>query len=159
MSSAPRELPRAAAGIGLRPEIAGDLLGAPGAVDFVEVVAEACFASPAARREAVAVSRVWPVVPHGVKLSLGSAEGIDVDRARRLGALAREVRAPAVSEHVAFVRAGGREIGHLTQVPLTREMVRIVARNVAVARRSLPDVPFYLENPVWTFRWPEDELD
>ena len=41
------------------------------------------------------------------------------------------------------MRAGGREIGHLTPVPLTRERVRVGARNVAVARRSLPDVPFY----------------
>jgi hypothetical protein len=159
MPSVPTALGRAAAGLGHRPEIAGDLLAAPDVVDFVEVVAEACFASPAAQREAVAVSRVWPAVLHGVKLSLGSAEGIDPDRARRLGALARELRAPAVTEHVAFVRAGGREIGHLTQVPLTREMVEVVARNVVEARRALPDVPFHLENPAWTFRWPGDEMD
>jgi uncharacterized protein (UPF0276 family) len=156
----PRRPPRGAAvGLGFRPEIAGDLLGAPGTVDFVEVVAEACFASAFARREAVALSRTWTVVPHGVKLSLGSAEGIDVDRARRLGALARELAAPMVTEHVAFVRAGGREIGHLTQVPFTREAVRVVARNVAAARRELPDVPLLLENTAWTFRWPGDELD
>jgi uncharacterized protein len=159
MPSVPTALGRAAAGLGHRPEIAGDLLAAPDVVDFVEVVAEACFASPAAHREAVAVARVWPAVLHGVKLSLGSAEGIDPERARRLGALARELRAPAVTEHVAFVRAGGREIGHLTQVPLTREMVEVVARNVAEARRALPDVPFYLENPAWTLRWPGDEMD
>lgn len=155
----PDPLPAAAVGLGFRAEIAGDLLGSPASVDFVEVVAEACFASPAARREAVAVSRVWPVVPHGVKLSLGSAEGVDPERARRLGALARELRAPAVSEHVAFVRAGGREIGHLTQVPFTRESARVVARNVAVARRALPDVPLLLENAAWALRWPGDELD
>jgi hypothetical protein len=146
-------------GLGFRVEVAADLLADPGAADFVEVVAESCFANPAAHREAVALSRVWPVVPHGVKLSLGSAEGIEVDRARRLGALARELGAPVVTEHVAFTRAGGRDIGHLTQVPLTRETVRVVARNVATARRHLPDVPFLLENPAWTFRWPGDELD
>jgi hypothetical protein len=148
-----------AVGLGFRVEVATDLLRDPGAADFVEVVAESCFANPAARREAVALSRVWPVVPHGVKLSLGSAEGIDVDRAQRLGALARELAAPVITEHVAFVRAGGREIGHLTQVPLRRETVRVVARNLAAARKHLPDVPFYLENPAWTFRWPDDELD
>lgn len=152
-------LPSGAVGLGFRVEVAADLLGDPTAADFVEVVAEACFASPAARREAVALSRVWPVVPHGVKLSLGSAEGIDVERAARLGALARELGAPVVTEHVAFVRAGGREIGHLTQVPFTREAVRVVARNVASARRRLPDVPLLLENAAWTFRWPGDELD
>lgn len=151
-------LPPAAVGLGFRVEVAADLLRDPGAADFVEVVAEACSSNPAARREALALARMWPVVPHGVKLSLGSAEGVDADRAARLGALARELRAPAISEHVAFVRAGGREIGHLTQVPFTREAVRVVARNVAAARRHLPDVPLLLENAAWTFRWPGDEL-
>lgn len=155
----PSALSDRAVGVGLRVEIAADLLRDPSAADFVEVVAEACFASPSARREAIAVARLLPVVPHGVKLSLGSAEGIDRDRAKKLGALARELRAPVVTEHVAFVRAGGREIGHLTQVPLTREAVRVVARNVAEARRHLPDVPLLLENAAWTFRFPGDELD
>jgi uncharacterized protein (UPF0276 family) len=152
-------LPATSVGLGFRVPLAADLLVSPGRVDFLEVVAEACFASVAARREAVALSRVWPVVPHGVKLSLGSAEGIDVERARCLGALARELRAPVVTEHVAFVRAGGREIGHLTQVPFTRASVRALARNVDAARRWLPDVPLLLENAAWTFRWPDDELD
>lgn len=157
--SAPAPLPESAVGLGFRVEVAADLLRDPRAADFVEVVAEACFASPASRREAIAISRVWPVVPHGVKLSLGSAEGIDLDRARRLGALARELRSPVITEHVAFVRAGGREIGHLTQIPFTHEALRVVARNVTAARRCLPDVPFLLENAAWTFRWPDDEID
>ncbi|WP_437908304.1 DUF692 domain-containing protein [Sorangium sp. So ce327] len=145
-------------GVGFRPEIAADLLSAPGAVDFVEVVAEACFASPAARREASAIARIWPVVPHGVKLSLGSASGIDMERARRLGALCRELSAPVVSEHVAFVRGGGREIGHLTALPYTLEAARAVARNVAAARRALPDIPLLLENAACTLRFPDDAL-
>ncbi|AUX30256.1 MULTISPECIES: DUF692 domain-containing protein [Sorangium] len=146
-------------GVGFRPELAADLLAAPSAVDFVEVVAEACFASPAARREASAIARIWPVVPHGVKLSLGSAEGVDLDRARRLGALCRELGAPVVSEHVAFVRGGGREIGHLTALPYTLEAARVVARNVAAARRALPDIPLLLENAARTLRFPDDALD
>ncbi|WP_437298944.1 multinuclear nonheme iron-dependent oxidase [Sorangium sp. So ce426] len=145
-------------GVGFRPELAADLLAAPGAVDFVEVVAEACFASPAARREASAIARIWPVVPHGVKLSLGSASGIDMDRARRLGALCRELSAPVVSEHVAFVRGGGREIGHLTALPYTLEAARAVAKNVAAARRALPDIPLLLENAACTLRFPGDAL-
>ncbi|WP_437726676.1 DUF692 domain-containing protein [Sorangium sp. So ce861] len=146
-------------GVGFRPELAADLLAAPSAVDFVEVVAEACFASPAARREASAIARIWPVVPHGVKLSLGSAEGVDLDRARRLGALCRELAAPVVSEHVAFVRGGGSEIGHLTALPYTLEAAGVVARNVAAARRALPDIPLLLENAARTLRFPDDALD
>jgi uncharacterized protein len=145
-------------GIGWRPELASDLLRAPSMVDFVEVVAETCFAQPAARREARAIAELWPVVPHGVKLSLGSADGIDLDKARKLGALARELEAPAISEHVALTRGGRREIGHLTALPFTREAIGVLARNVAAARRVLPDVPLLLENIAWTFRWPEDAM-
>ena len=118
-------------GIGWRPELAVDLLRRPRDLDFVEVIAENCFVGAQARREAVALRAMWPVVPHGVKLSLGSAEGIDREHARRLGDLARDLRAPVISEHVAYVRSGGVEVGHLTPVPRTREAVRVIARNVA----------------------------
>ncbi len=154
----PRPGTPAGVGLGLRPELAADLLRAPECVGFLEVVAESCFAQPAARREACAMAEILPVVPHGVKLSLGSAQGIDRARARSLGRLARDLGAAVVSEHVAFTRAGGAEIGHLTSLPFTRDAVRVVARNVTDARRALPDVPLLLENVAWTFRWPEDEM-
>lgn len=146
-------------GLGFRPELASDLLLEPNSVDFVEVVAETCFSQKATYDEALALSRVWPVVPHGVKLSLGSAAGIDETRAARLGALARSLDAPVVSEHVSFSRGGELEIGHLTQLPRTREAVRVVARNVATLRRHLPDVPLLLENVAWSLAWPDDEMD
>lgn len=139
-------------GIGHRRELSVALLARPEAVDFVEIVAEAC-REPAQRREAAALAEIWPVVPHGVKMSLGSAEGLDVERARELGRLARELRAPVVSEHVSFVRSGGREIGHLTELPMTRESVAVVARNVETLRRALPDIPLLLENVARAFVW------
>lgn len=150
---------KASLGVGFRPELAADLMAAPATVDFVEIVAESCFTQRASRREAAALAQLWPVIPHGVKLSLGSAEGIDDSRVHRLAALARELRAPLVSEHVSFTRAGGSDIGHLTQLPRTREAVAVVARNVERARRLLPDIPLLLENVAWSFLWPDDELD
>ena len=146
-----------AVGLGFRRELAGALLGAPGAVDFVEVVAEA-YREPRARRELAALRELWPVIPHGVKCSLGGAEGLDLDRARNLAAAAEAARAPVVSEHVAFVRAGGREIGHLTEVPLTRQAVGVLARNVDRLRRLLPDVPLLLENVARGFLFPDAEM-
>jgi uncharacterized protein len=150
---------KASVGLGFRPELAADLVRAPATVDFVEIVAETCFTQRHTRREAAAIGEIWPVVPHGVKLSLGSAEGVDLDRARRLAALVRELRAEVVSEHVSFTRAGGVDIGHLTQLPRTREAIAVVARNVAKVRRVLPDVPLLLENVAWSVRWPDDEMD
>jgi uncharacterized protein (UPF0276 family) len=146
-------------GVGHRPELAADLLARPQVVDFVEVVAEACMANPAARREANACRALWPVITHGVKLSLGSADGIDDAHAQRLGRLARELGTPLVSEHASFTRGRGREIGHLTRLPHTRAAIAVLARNVARARRFLPDVPFLLENVAATIAWPDDEMD
>ncbi len=146
-------------GLGWRSELAADLLRAPQVVDFVEVVAESCHVQSKLRREAVALSRMWPLALHGVKLSLGSADGVRLDRARMLGALARELGAPVISEHVAFTRGREREIGHLTPLPRTRAAVAVVARNVATTRRLLPDVPLLLENVAATFGWPDDEMD
>jgi uncharacterized protein len=144
-------------GLGFRPALGAELLADAGVVDFVEVVAETCRHGPG-RAEARALTALWPVVPHGVKLSLGSAEGIDVARAKELGRLARELESPVVSEHVSFVRSGGREIGHLTELPHTREAVNVVAKNVATLRRYLPDVPLLLENVARNFLWADGEM-
>lgn len=148
-----------ATGVGHRKEIATELLFARERVDFVEVVAESCFAQRDTRREAAALASVWPVVPHGVKLSLGSADGIDEVRLERLAALCRELRAPLVSEHVAFTRGGRHEIGHLTELPRTRAALEVLAANVAKARRVLPDIPLLLENVAFTFPSPDHEMD
>ena len=60
---------------------------------------------------------------------------------------------------MAFVRAGGVEIGHLTGVPFTPTRW---PSSPATSRRpgaSLPDVRLLLENVAWSFRWPDDVLD
>lgn len=143
-------------GCGYRPELAVDLLRQRELVDFVEVVAETCFAQPSTHRAVLGLRGELPLVPHGVKLSLGSADPGDLDaRAARLGALARELGAPCVSEHVALTRAGDRELGHLTPVAPRRALVSVLARNTQRARRHLPDVPLLLENIAWTLRWPD----
>jgi uncharacterized protein (UPF0276 family) len=101
-----------------------------------------------------------PVLLHGIGLSLGSAEGLDAERVEHAAAVARAVRPPWFSEHIAFTRAGGVEIGHLAPLPFTREAVETVAANVATLRRALPeDLPVLLENIAYTFTLPGSEMD
>ncbi|MBL9024936.1 MAG: DUF692 family protein, partial [Myxococcales bacterium] len=145
-------------GVGFRPEIAGPLLRGEGEATFLELLLEERLASRERALEAEALAEMRPVVVHGTKLSLGSAEGIDEGRATLLGDLARRTRAFAVTEHAAFVRSGGVEIGHLTPVPFSRAAADVIARNVARARRRLPDVPLLLENVAWPLRPGGDEM-
>lgn len=145
-------------GIGWRPEIAGFVAELPG-LRFVEVVAEAVPASgPLPPGLAQLRERAVTVVPHGVRLSLGGAEPVDPTRVAHLAAVADRVDAPLVSEHIAFVRAGGLEAGHLLPLPRSREAVDAVCANVARAQAELP-VPLALEPIAALVDWPDDELD
>jgi uncharacterized protein len=99
-----------------------------------------------------------PVVPHGVRLSLGSAGEPDPARVGHLARLAERLGAPLVSEHVAFVRGGGLEAGHLLPVPRTRDALDVLAANVRLAQAEL-GVPLALEHVAALLEWPAPELD
>ena len=99
-----------------------------------------------------------PVVPHGVRLSLGSAAVPDPGRVGHLAGLAERLGSPLVSEHVAFVRGGGLEAGHLLPVPRTRDALDVLVGNVRLAQAELP-VPLALEHVAAPLEWPAPELD
>ena len=145
-------------GIGWRPEIAGFVAGLPG-LRFAEVVAESVHAHgdlPDGLAELR--DRGVAVVPHGVKLSLGGAEPVEPARVSHLAAVAERLGAPLVSEHIAYVRAGGVEAGHLLPIPRSREAVDAVVANVRRTQAEL-NVPIALEPIAAIFDWPDDELD
>jgi uncharacterized protein (UPF0276 family) len=145
-------------GIGWRPELA---LAIERRADlgFVEVIAEDLDpAGPLPRAIEQLVERGVRVIPHGVSLSLGGAEPIDLRRVERLARLAQRLGSPMVSEHICFVRAGGAEAGHLLPLPRTREALDVLAANVAAAKQML-SVPLALENIAALFEWPAGEMD
>ena len=154
---ADRTAPTYGVGIGWRPEIAGYVAGLPG-LRFAEVVAESVHAHgdlPPAL--AALLERGVTVVPHGVRLSLGGAEPVEAARVEHFAAVAERLAAPLVSEHIAFVRAGGVEAGHLLPLPRSREAVAAVVANVRRVQSSLT-VPIALEPIAALFDWPDDEL-
>jgi hypothetical protein len=145
-------------GIGWRPELALLIARRPD-LTFVEVLAEDLDPhGPLPRPIEQLRDRGVTVVPHGVSLSLGSADPPDPDRLSALARLAERLDAPLVSEHLAFVRAGGIESGHLLPLPRTAEMRAIVVANIRAAQRALP-VPLAIENIASLFDWPEAEMD
>ncbi|HEX2314403.1 MAG TPA: DUF692 domain-containing protein [Thermomonospora sp.] len=150
-------LPALGVGIGWRPEIAGFVEGLPG-LRFTEVIAESV--DPGRPPEGLLDlrDRGVRVVPHGVRLSLGGAEPVDPARVAHLAAAAEALRAPLVSEHVAFVRAGGMEAGHLLPVPRTRAALDVLTDNIRRASADLP-VPLAVEPIAALFDWPDAEYD
>jgi uncharacterized protein (UPF0276 family) len=144
-------------GIAWRPELATLALERRD-LGFVDVIAETVpDRNPVPQALTVLRERGIAVVPHGVSLSLGSAAPLDPARVGFLARLAARLDAPMVSEHVAFVRGGGREAGHLLPVPRTRKALAVLSENVRHAMAELP-VPLALENAAAVFEWPDAEL-
>jgi uncharacterized protein (UPF0276 family) len=153
-----RSLPSLGLGIGWRPELALAIDRRPG-LGFIEIVAEDFDPrGPMPIPIEQLRRRGLKVIPHGVGLSLGGAEPPDARRLEALGRLATRLEAPLVSEHVAFVRAGGMESGHLLPLPRTREALEVVVANIRIARAALP-VPLAVENVASLFEWPHAEMD
>lgn len=151
-------LPSLGAGLGYRPRYrAGVFLHRP-EIDFLEITADHYLHAPRGKQaELDLLASHFTLIPHGLDLSLGSADGLDRDYLGKLAALVRSVRAPWWSEHVAMTRAGGVQIGHLAPLPFTREAVDVVCRNIAHAQ-SVIDTPLILENITYDVRFPGAEM-
>ncbi|MGW1048536.1 DUF692 domain-containing protein [Streptomyces sp. NPDC002521] len=154
---------RLGTGIGWRPEIADAVEGMPG-IDWVEVVAENVCPGHLPESLLRLRERGVTVIPHGVSLGLGGADRPDAGRLTALAERAEALGAPLVTEHIAFVRAGGPltaspqlEAGHLLPVPRTRDALDVLCENVRIAQDALP-VPLALENIAALFSWPGEEL-
>jgi len=109
-------IPNLGLGVGWRPEIALAIerrrdLG------FVELTVEE-FDDPSPLPLPIEQlrRRGTTLILHGVSLSLGGAEPLDRDRLAAFARLAKQYNVPLVSEHIAFVRGGGIESGHLLPV-------------------------------------------
>ncbi|MFH9863746.1 DUF692 family multinuclear iron-containing protein [Streptomyces sp. NPDC017202] len=154
---------RLGTGIGWRQEIADAVERMPG-IDWVEAVAENVCPGHLPESLLRLRERGVVVVPHGVSLGLGGADRPDEGRLAALAARAEVLGSPLVTEHIAFVRAGGPltatprlEAGHLLPVPRTRDALDVLCENVRIAQESLP-VPLAVENIAALIAWPGEEM-
>jgi hypothetical protein len=129
-------------GIGWRPELAAGILSHLDRIDIVEVIADDYFNAPKAERRALkTLARQVPVALHGVTLGLASAAPIECRRLAQTAKLIDEVQPEFWSEHLAFVRGGGLEIGHLAAPPRSDATIDGAARNISDARRIAGSAP------------------
>ncbi|WP_405590540.1 DUF692 domain-containing protein [Streptomyces sp. NBC_01092] len=154
---------RLGTGIGWRPEIADAVERMPG-IDWVEAVAENVCPGHLPESLVRLRERGVTVIPHGVSLGLGGAERPDAGRLAALAERVEALGAPLVTEHIAFVRAGGPltasphlEAGHLLPVPRTRDALDVLCENVRIAQDALP-VPLAVENIAALISWPGEEM-
>ena len=137
----------AAAGVGLRHTHVRAFLEAPQPAAWIEVHSENYLGDGGPRNRALEkIRRDYPVSCHGVGLSLGSWDGLDVDHLRRLRRLFDWIQPGLVSEHVAWSVEDGTYLNDLLPLPYTDEALDAICRNVdqaqdAFGRRILVENP------------------
>jgi uncharacterized protein (UPF0276 family) len=139
-------MPRDRAGLSWRPELAAGIFDALDQIDVLEIVADDYVRAGRQKRRALKwLARQVPVHVHSIALGLAGAEPVDRKRLDRLARLVNEVEPEAWSEHLAFVRAGGIEIGHLAAPPRTEASVVGAVQNLQRANSVVGSMPL-MEN-------------
>jgi uncharacterized protein (UPF0276 family) len=133
-------------GLGWRPQLAAGILANLERIDIVEVIADDHFRAPRHERRALrTLGAQTPITLHGVSLGLASAVPVETRRLDDMARLCEEVSPESWSEHLAFVRGGGVEIGHLAAPPRNESTIDGALANLACAKQIVGVAP-HVEN-------------
>ena len=133
-------------GLGWRAPLSASIFIHLDGIDVVEVIADDLF--HASKRELNGIrslGREVPIVVHGVALGLASVVPVQRGRLERLAKVVNALEPAMWSEHMAFVRGGKYEIGHLAAPPRNLLTVEGAVRNIARIRAVVGEQPA-LEN-------------
>jgi uncharacterized protein (UPF0276 family) len=134
------------AGIGLRFQHHQAVLEERPGVAWMEVHTENYMGGGTPLRYLDAIRRDTPISLHGVGLSLGSAEGLDLLHLDRIRQVAERIDPGLMSEHVAWSVVGGAYLADLLPLPMTDEALDIVCRHVNQTQDYLKR-RIFVENP------------
>jgi uncharacterized protein (UPF0276 family) len=134
-------------GIGLRTAHYAHILETKPAIDWFEILSENYMQTAGRPRHIVEqIAEMYPVAMHGVSLSIGSTDPLDVDYLNELRELRDRTRARWVSDHLCWTGVAGKNTHDLLPMPYTEEALRHVVDRVRQVQDFL-DAPLVLENP------------
>jgi uncharacterized protein (UPF0276 family) len=92
------------------------------------------------------IAERYPIVMHGVSLSIGSTDALDHDYLAELKKLRDRVKAKWVSDHLCWTGVAGKNTHDLLPLPYTEESLHHCAARIREVQAIL-DAPIALENP------------
>jgi uncharacterized protein (UPF0276 family) len=123
--------PRLGFGVGLRRPHYTYVLKTRPAIDWFEVIAENFMVDGGRPLEVLEGVRTnYPVVLHGVSLSIGSTDPLNCEYLRRLAELARRFEPAWISDHLCWTGVGGHNLHDLLPLPHKAETVIHVASRI-----------------------------
>lgn len=133
-------------GLGIRPEFFNAVLDELPPLGFLEAHSENYFRTSIARAKLLELRNHYPISLHGVGLSLGRADGLDLQHLNQLTLLVDEIEPFIVSEHLAWSAYSHRHLPDLLPLPLTDEAFAQVCAHITQMQDALQR-QILLENP------------
>ena len=119
-------------GLGLRTPHYKDILDGAPPIDWFEIISENYMIAggqPLANLDRI--RERWPIVMHGVSMSIASTDPLDMDYLAGLKALAERVRPSWISDHLCWTGVHGVNLHDLLPVPFTEEALDHVCERIA----------------------------
>ena len=149
---------RLGVGIGFREPFLASIFLNQDKIDFLEITTDHYIDANSQKLEELKLLKEhFPLIPHSLELSLGSAEGIDDEYLEKVAQIVEFVEPAWFSDHLCFTRSGGVKIGHLAPVPYTSEAVKVFIRNILHVKKRI-ETPLILENITYLVRFPSSEM-
>lgn len=140
-------LPNLGLGLGLRSQHFNQILEQNPAVDWFEVISENFMDSYGRPRQVLKqIAERYPVVMHGVSLSIGSTDPLNFEYLKSLKTLAGEVKPAWISDHLCWTGVLSTNSHDLLPLPLNEESLKHVCDRVKQVQDYL-ERPIIIENP------------
>ncbi len=151
-------IPHLGFGLGLRIPHYATIFEENPKVDFFEVISENFMhAAGIPLYNLDRIAERYPIVLHGVCLSLGSADPLDFEYLAKLKALAHRVHAPWFSDHLCWTRFGGHHYHDLLPLPYTQDVAAYVAERARIVQDFM-EIPMGIENLSSVLEFTQNEM-
>ena len=125
-------------GLGLRTPHYETILDEPHPIDWLEVVTENYLVPGGKALDYLERIRArYPIVMHGVSLSIGSTDPIDQDYLAAVRALAERIEPHWISDHLCWTGVDGQNVHDLLPLPYTEEALNAVVTRVGRVQEAL----------------------
>lgn len=134
------------AGAGLRHQHFDEILEKRPPFNWFEIITDDFMSVGGYARDTLSeIRKFYPIISHGVCLSIGSTDPLDLSYLAELKEFLREIKSPWTSDHLCFTMVDHTNLLDLIPLPFTDESVKNVVSRVKQVQDIL-EVPFLLEN-------------
>jgi uncharacterized protein (UPF0276 family) len=125
-------------GLGLRTPHYEAVLNEPHAIDWLEIITENYLVPGGKPLDYLErIRERFPMVMHGVSLSIGSTDPVDTDYLAGVRALAARIEPHWISDHLCWTGIDGRNLHDLLPLPYTEEALALVVARVGQIQDAL----------------------